>query len=114
MLRHFGQEFNVAEIPVVVADVIDLSSLVSMCSRTRVLINCVGPVRFSSCLGALYMCAAYPVSVDSIATGAATVRPVRRACRERMCADRLRLCRHHWRAAGAQQRPQTAAAGSVL
>jgi len=62
MLRHFGQEFNVAEIPIVVADVIDLASLVSMCSRTRVLINCVGPVRPSlHAAGAAHTGAAHPM-----------------------------------------------------
>ena len=34
-----------ANVAFVYADVIDQGSLLAMCSRTRVLINCVGPVR---------------------------------------------------------------------
>jgi hypothetical protein len=43
--QRMGASFAVNEVPIVYADVIDAASLVAMCSKSRVVINCVGPVR---------------------------------------------------------------------
>ena len=43
--KQLGADFDASSIAVLYADVIDAASLVAMCSRTRLVINCVGPVR---------------------------------------------------------------------